>query len=176
MSWAHLPLLGTIIWPWPTWPLALTHVTFDLEVKSQWNYKRYDFFSSEFFSSELLSSDFWYSHRQTDKRKAAHKSLPCISTGGLKNLKDRFLTWDIGGVCCEITLSRCEQIWEVNLRQSIFLSIIVLESKIMFICANKKMAFIGILRLYELWTNIFIMPLNSYFILPTTLECGPQFT
>ena len=64
-----------VIWPWPTWPFTLTHVTF------------------EFFSSELLSSDFWYSHRQTDRwtdwqtdrRKATYKSPLCISTGGLKN-------------------------------------------------------------------------------------------
>ncbi len=34
---------------------------------------------------ELLSSEFWSSDRRTDRRKAMHKSPPCISTGGLKN-------------------------------------------------------------------------------------------
>ncbi len=47
--------------------LTLTHVTFDLDpgllVALSMN-----FFPSEFFPSELLSSDFWYSHRQTDRR------------------------------------------------------------------------------------------------------------
>ena len=27
LLWAHLPLFGSLIWPWPTWPLTLTHVT-----------------------------------------------------------------------------------------------------------------------------------------------------
>ncbi len=58
LSWTHLPFLGTLIWPWPTW-------------------------SSEFFSSELLSSDFWYSDRQTDRWKATHKSPPVLMHGGL---------------------------------------------------------------------------------------------
>ncbi len=40
LSWAHLPLCATLMWPWPTWPLTLTLVTFDLQVKSQWNYKK----------------------------------------------------------------------------------------------------------------------------------------
>ena len=30
--WANLPLFRTLIWPWPTWRLTMTHVTFDLEV------------------------------------------------------------------------------------------------------------------------------------------------
>ncbi len=32
LLWAHLPLFGILIWPWPMWPLTLTHVTFDLDI------------------------------------------------------------------------------------------------------------------------------------------------
>ncbi len=52
--------------------MTLTHVTFDLQVKSQFEItngsKDMDFFLVFFFSSELLSSDFWYSYRQTDRQ------------------------------------------------------------------------------------------------------------
>ncbi len=43
----------------------------------------------------LLSSDFWYSDRQTDRRKSMHKSPPCISTGGLKNVQQYFLRYKL---------------------------------------------------------------------------------
>ncbi len=36
--------------------------------------------------NESLSSDFWSSHFwSSDRRKAMHKSPPCINTGGLQN-------------------------------------------------------------------------------------------
>ncbi len=31
LMWAHLPLFGTLIWPWAMWPL--TYVTFDIDPK-----------------------------------------------------------------------------------------------------------------------------------------------
>ncbi len=33
LMWAHLPFFGTLIWPWPMWPLTLTHVTFHLDAR-----------------------------------------------------------------------------------------------------------------------------------------------
>ncbi len=54
------------LWPWPTWPLTLIFV-FVLS-------------SSDFWSNDVFSSHEW-----TDRRKAMHKSPPCMSTGGLKN-------------------------------------------------------------------------------------------
>ena len=66
--------------------MTLTHVTFDLQVKSQFEItngsKDMDFFLVFFFSSELLSSDFWYSHRQTDgkRRIIVHRALAQVGS------------------------------------------------------------------------------------------------
>ncbi len=76
-SWAHLPLFGTLVWPWPTWPLTLTHVTFDLEVNGSRDINFYLVISGPMHY-------FLVTDRQTDRRKAMHKSPPCMSTGGLK--------------------------------------------------------------------------------------------
>ena len=62
LSWSHLPLFRTLIWPWPAWPLTLTLVIFYLYVTCQRNY---DFFTSP---REFFPGEFWASIRQTDRK------------------------------------------------------------------------------------------------------------
>ncbi len=62
LSWAHLPLFRTLIWPWPAWPLTLTLVIFYLYVTCQRNC---DFFTNP---HEFFSGEFWASLRQMDRK------------------------------------------------------------------------------------------------------------
>ena len=50
-----------------------------------------DFYSSEFFSSQTDGQTDRQTDGQTDRRKATHKSPPCMGTGGLKNLKGVYI-------------------------------------------------------------------------------------
>ncbi len=63
----------------PTWPLILTHMTFDID---PWPLT----FSSDFFSSDIFSSDFCSSNLH--RRKATHESPSCMGIGGLKKYAD----------------------------------------------------------------------------------------
>ncbi len=45
------------LWPWPMWPLTLTHMTFDLDQYLQDGQTRPEFFSSEFFLVTFFPSN-----------------------------------------------------------------------------------------------------------------------
>ncbi len=79
LSWAHLPLFGTLLWPWPRWPLTFNLV----RIASTHGRCSNTLF---FFPSELFPSYFWPNDRKMDRQKAVYKSPLCISTGGLKKL------------------------------------------------------------------------------------------
>ncbi len=59
----------------------------------------YQFFLVTFFPV------FW--HRQTDRQKAAHKSPPCMSTGGLKNTHKEKCTSPPRAFCKKILSQTC---------------------------------------------------------------------
>ena len=66
------------------WPLTLTHVTFDLDPYGNATRWSNEFFLAISFLMDFYSSDFFSStDKRTDRRKATHKSPPCMSTGGL---------------------------------------------------------------------------------------------
>ncbi len=83
LSWAHLPLLGTLIWPWPTWPLTLAHVTFDLEVKSQWNCTAEIIFCPVYFDAVTDKKQYiMYDHKHRWAKKKKKKRSTAMSNPG----------------------------------------------------------------------------------------------